>query len=949
MRKRLLSLLLAVCMTLSLLPGTAFAAVSDLLNRAPAENQALLRQLEELTGQDGAAIQALLEQYGLLDEDGNLVTDRTVELDGQAYTLEEMEAKLSDPATDLSQVGYVDGVPIALGDLKTIIAIERELARIQETYFSGKVFEGEALVNLNSLMAQLKTEGISVNGRAAGIASVADVSQFDSVAFGESNTANIKPVAVGQEVSVTVSMDPGLLENGEVLVELGSTMSGFSEKASITLSRDNPTGVLTYKANNNDRVFGLPLRIQGSRFNTLPDYAYGELASAVQFSDAKGFVFQNGDTYSDSHTVRVIYNVTVPDLSTRWEDDSWNVANLPSGWVTSSTFEYKVLASADRSSNPALGITNASSGATPATVNGFIGLLQGAKGFTNADDVSSSDSVAFTITGNLEQLSEENRSARIVSPGNANTSYATYERNMYLLPDPEYNSEQTADRVVLDDTYGMMLTLIRSGKQLGFALSATTKLGTNAIPDQILVVEPFKQTEGFTDWQHWIQLNNCVVELTNDNTPPVLKSITAHSATYRPGQLVPVVLTFNELVYVKDDAKITFNGNETGEGVTLDADQLNMSKAGNRIILWYPVQKVDGAQVTITSCSGITDIFGNEAVIDGETAEGAKLESALPRDAATGVSASFADGRATVAVTLSSETAYKNNYTNYHKPTGDEPQELPFRAVVTNSAGEVVATEQVYVGEDGETFATKPFAVTPQTTAQTYHVTLQVNEGTREDPNWQDLSYRSDLKTSFTVEALIPVDSVAVTPETEEKNYTLSLAETVAPVLTAKVYGPGGQILATHQSGTWSSSDEDIATVTTEADYSGKVVLTGNKIGPVTFTFTADNGTPDDKQDDQSGTSETYTVIAGDSLALNIPDGAAYIMVRQNAPATVLWRSNAAQQEGMGDFSYTIEVFEGNFATEEELTGKTPAETYTAPKGANSVRIEENVLSKLIH
>lgn len=34
-------------------------------------------------------------------------------------------------------------------------------------------------------------------------------------------------------------------------------------------------------------------------------------------------------------------------------------------------------------------------------------------------------------------------------------------------------------------------------------------------------------------------------------------------ATYRPGQLVPVVLTFNELVYVKDDAAITFSGDGT--------------------------------------------------------------------------------------------------------------------------------------------------------------------------------------------------------------------------------------------------------------------------------------------------------------------------------------------------------------------------------------------------
>ena len=398
MRKRVLSLLLMVCMTLSLLPGTAYAAVGSLLGNSPSENQALLQELENLTGQDSETVRALLEQYGLLDEDGNLVTDKTVELDGVEYTLDEIEAILNDPATDLSQVGYVDGVPIALGDLKTILAIERELQRIQETYFSGAAFEGEALDNLNDLMEQLQNDGISVNAGTVGRTPVADVSNFSAVAYGQSCSINIQPVAIGQQVSVTVSLDPGLLKDGEVRVDLGSTISGLSEKASISLSSSNPTGVLTYTANNNDRVYGIPLRVEGTSPNTFPDYAYGELASAVQFSNAKGFVFQNGNDYSDSHTVRVTYDVTVPDLSTQWEDDSWNRGALPNGWVVDSKFEFEVLDSADRSSNPALGITNSSSGATPATVNGFIGLLQGAKGFTNADDVSSSDFVAFTIT-----------------------------------------------------------------------------------------------------------------------------------------------------------------------------------------------------------------------------------------------------------------------------------------------------------------------------------------------------------------------------------------------------------------------------------------------------------------------------------------------------------------------------------------------------------------------
>ena len=81
-QRRLLAILLAICMTVSLLPAAAYAAVGDLLGNSAAENQALLEALEALAGQAGDTVRALLEQYGRLDEDGNLITDQTVELDG---------------------------------------------------------------------------------------------------------------------------------------------------------------------------------------------------------------------------------------------------------------------------------------------------------------------------------------------------------------------------------------------------------------------------------------------------------------------------------------------------------------------------------------------------------------------------------------------------------------------------------------------------------------------------------------------------------------------------------------------------------------------------------------------------------------------------------------------------------------------------------------------------
>lgn len=291
------------------------------------------------------------------------------------------------------------------------------------------------------------------------------------------------------------------------------------------------------------------------------------------------------------------------------------------------------------------------------------------------------------------------------------------------------------------------------------------------------------------------------------------------------------------------------------------------------------------------------------------------------RDAATGLSATYENGQATVTVTLSEEEAYKNKYASYHTPSGGEAKEVPFQAVVTDGNGKVTEIQQVYVNED-DTFSTQPFAVAAQNDAMTYTVTLQANEGTWEDPNWVDLSYNTALQDSFSVSALVQAATVTVTDDSEG-DYELSLADTVRPTLKATVYGSDGSTLASSQSGTWSSSDTDIATITTEDDYSGKVTLTGQKVGEVTFTFTADNGTPEDDSDDKTGKSQTYTVVAGESIALVIPEGASTIVVRQKAAATVpVGAPTRPILEDVANFQYTIEVFEGNHTDESKLTGE---------------------------
>ena len=110
MMKRFLALVLCLCMTLTLLPTTAFAALSDSMGNTPKENQAILEQLSALTGGSSDQVLSMLNALGLLDEDGNFKVDQTITLDGRVLTLAAVMELLENPATDLTRIADVDGL-----------------------------------------------------------------------------------------------------------------------------------------------------------------------------------------------------------------------------------------------------------------------------------------------------------------------------------------------------------------------------------------------------------------------------------------------------------------------------------------------------------------------------------------------------------------------------------------------------------------------------------------------------------------------------------------------------------------------------------------------------------------------------------------------------------------------------------------------------------------------
>ena len=925
MKKRILSILLICSMVLTMLPTTAIASVSDSLGNTPEENQAILEQLSALTGGSSDQVLSMLNALGLLDEDGNFKVDQTITLDGQVLTLAAVMELLENPATDLARIADVDGTPVALGDLKTMIQIEQELQRIKDTYFSGREFTGEALENLNSLMEQMELQGISLqySASATAPAGVETVDMSGMMSQTLENLANNTwssgtfTVYSGKPVGFSYRIQKGQLSEyiTGVEVSIGGTsgveQSDGSYKLTYAYDVPNPSlggCKITVKVTTKG---GNPAWLENS-------YSYGDLLGMIEFYDAENLVFYDGAAYTDHCQLKLIKTVDAPAIKTSMTAPGYVEE------VKNTDVLYDDL---------------------------FIPLL--AEGYTGG----SADNPDFVALSDTIRILEGARNS--VRPSGSSPFYQPYQIDAsikfswdtdveaYTGPAPYGNSATRPYAPFCLTEYkfnGTPLKISGGGKK---PEDCTINKG------ETVNISLQSTTQNRGDQQYWLpfelylkNVNRDILNSTTsaetsnatakllDSDAPIIQSVTAPAGTYASGQHVPITVTFNEFVDLRN-ARVAINGKE------YTAAELSMNNYGVTAMLWYPVQDTDATTVTVNDMTGVKDVFDNmldTTLYQSNSIAGAKLKSVLMRNAPTALTADYANGKASFTMQANMAQAYKTVYSNYHTTEGTEPKEAPFRLELRDDSAVEPIHLQVYLDTENEAFTISDYAIAPSASDRTYTVTLQANEGTKDAPNWVNVL---PLTRQFTVTKKVSAHTVTIVPEANDADYTISLGETTRPTLQAEVLGESGET-ASYTTGKWSSSDSLIATIDEDT---GVVATTGTKVGAVTFTFTADNGT-EDAADDVKGESKPYTVTAGDSLALVISGGAS-IVTRVNQPATVLWSSNAALMAPDKEFNYRIDLYEGNYANEAALSGLNPVATYTAGKDKNSVRIEENVLSRL--
>ena len=923
MKKRILSILLVCCMVLTMLPTTAFAAVSDSLGNTPEENQEILEQLSALTGGSSDQVLSMLNALGLLDEAGNFKVDQTITLDGQVLTLAAVMELLENPATDLTRIADVDGTPVALGDLKTMIQIEQELQRIKDTYFSGREFTGEALENLNSLMEQLELQGISLQYSASATAPVGvetvDMSGMMSQTLGASAnnswSSGTFTVYRGKPAGFSYRIQKGQLSEyiTDVKVSIGKTSGVKQSDGSYRLA---------YDVGESYSLGGCKITVEVTTRGGNPDwlkdsYSYGDLLGMIEFYDAENLVFYDGAAYADHCQLKLKKTVGVPAIKT-----SMTAPNYEEKYENKGTIQGDMYI-------PLLAGRYTADNQDFVALSNTIGILEGAR-----------NSVLPGGSPKFYQPYKIDASIKF----DWNTSVASYTGNppygdnsaqpcapFYLT---EYKFNGTSLELRDDRTRALNCT-IQNGETVNISLQSTTR---NRGDQQYWL--PFRlYMKSVIDDQQYASAttkNSNVTAKLLDSDAPIIQSVTATAGTYASGQHVPITVTFNEFVDLRN-ARVAINGKE------YTAAELSMNDYGVTAMLWYPVQDADGTTVTVNGMTGVKDVFGHTldtTQYPSEPITDVTLKSVLMRNAPTALTATYATGKASFTMNANMEQdSYKTVYSNYHTPEGTEPKEAPFRLELRYDSTVEPIHLQVYLDTEKEAFTISDYAIAPAAYTRTYTVTLQANEGTKDAPNWVNVL---PLTRQFTVAKKVSAHTVTIAQEANDADYTISLAETTRPTLKAEVFGENGE-QASYTTGKWSSSDTLIATINEDT---GVVATTGTKVGAVTFTFTADNGT-EDTADDVTGESKPYTVTAGDSLALVIPGGSS-IVTRVNQPATVLWSSNAALMAPNKEFKYRIDLYEGNYENKAALSGLNPVATYyTASKDKNSVRIKENVLSKL--
>ena len=614
------------------------------------------------------------------------------------------------------------------------------------------------------------------------------------------------------------------------------------------------------------------------------EYSFGDLYGAVSFYEPEGFLFEDSTGKTENYNLFFSQTVTMPTLVSEWtqasgEETEYQPANM-TGVVGFDLID----------TNAAIAEGDFFS------LDKTIAYLEACKGETLNDDQRQ----RFCITATLRHSNTENvpLTSSIEIFNHANEMVEIYN----FTTDLNSGTGFPINNLASSDTTNPKTTII-SFNAFNAKPGSTSSTILTHLPTTFYAY--YYDDPNATEYNETRVNNNVVnaigyvsnasISLVNDSTKPTL-TISAPAGEYKSGDLIPINIHADEYIDASG-AKITINGTE------YDLNDLHASSSGKFISLLYEVKEIDSRTLTVQSVTGITDFFNNDAEeVDGEAIDDVTLDTPLLKNAVDEFEVKYEDG--TLNFTITAKHDADDKYQTLYSQFTNDPDNI-MRLIIN---GDTDNPHTVTMGEETATtfsFTADPYAIAPTSTEQIVTVQLQVNDGGR----WVTVNR---VTQTVTIAAQVDVERVAISvvgdvSQGEDGTYTIALDDETFPQLQAE-FTPDN---TTSKTGTWTSSDLSIATITPDEDDPtlAQITPTSEKVGPVTFTFTADNGTTGEEEtgDDESATI-TFTVVPGDKLTLSIPQYAQDSMIRDGDPFTVQWVTNALVFYPGQEHTFTVTI-----------------------------------------
>lgn len=945
----------------------AYATVGQTSGNTAVQNAALLEALRQEYGGDAEELMGVLTQYGLLDDKGNLKTSEKIDLDGTEYTLDQIEALLDDPTTDLSRVAKVDGDPVTLENLKLMVEIERELARIQATYFTERSLTSEQADSLLSFYQAAQ------NGEVSLISSPYTPSGFDHTARVR---MKVDKAEVNNEVgTVTATFSLAAALGYDVSFKV-QTLDGSALAGTHYTAVDKEVKIAVGETSVDVEI---PILAVSGNWDTKDDLWDGKRSFFLRAYDAKDVLF--ADDSGDREALTQQIDITMKyDFGSGKQELSVNKNNyneaLPltdpmkylvnKGVVNKLTMSYnsEVSGSAFSFDSFLHGSQNYGivcnvflyRGFEASIKTGDTDLLSGSKGYQYystrkyGDEVNTDwndNPTYYTANDYRDQFApyqgfDVNAAVNVGSEASRTiTDLAPYRESLCTKGITLHGAAQESRMVIIQAGYGGQNGYTRT-------TNGVPPKGQNFAYGEADLNNTYDSACDQFPWYGYDKKTSTAIALSDTKMPTVRSIKAPEGVNFYEGDVIPVTVEFDEPVKAGDvDFRVLQNATGTA------ATQLEPADSGltaERHTFLYTVKATDNTTI-YPSYLSFADLQGNKGTtLDGNSYFEAK-ELCKKGIKAPLSKAAFG----TLDVTMGEDKTTKKPVATVTVPLSDVAEAVSDVLAMgkPNSEDNKFYLNELQVSLDGGT-SKQPFWFDDDKnpTQLVCEIPLDYNTTGEELPFTAELWWQGALLLGKKADGKVPSTVFAeskdfsIVPSADFEEYagkkTLFYQDFLGKSLPSLSLGRqiNNEKITFQQDDDfkWSSGNDTVATI----DEKGVISLTG-KSGEVDFTLTALNGGVKEKE--ATNTTAKLKVDMGSTPFLSVPAGQDRIAVTKGQSAVLNWTSNLSEKN---QAAKPGEIVETSFTAELYAAGDCEIDGAGKVTGVKKEKDKESLWSKTV-